>query len=279
MILVYLAGIIGGYFFIKGILLLIVWRFGKISYEGFSAAGFKYDPYQNLFYSTKYAWQKSLGYTRFYDIMAPFGRMNLDTLPITFSYQDKNYLIVFWKGQYGIVTGAEIGIYGTFEQNITRKTIYQPITDEEMLLMQFTLYKNGKELLRIKNKHWWLAAFKLGLFSKPKELTMDLSITFPNKEMLSSFLDGFCKHGYTYRDYKVIDTTFYFVYQKPKAKKVWTKGWLIDTVNNYFNKKNVELYNKYLKDLVDVKGFPADKKLRVQNIIPDFLKNKEEYDE
>ena len=43
--------------------------------------------------------------------MAPRFQMVFDALPVYFDYQKKTWLIEFWKGQYGINTGAEIGIY------------------------------------------------------------------------------------------------------------------------------------------------------------------------
>ncbi len=272
-----LLGTILLFFLIKSIIILLVWKFGKISYDGFSAAGFKYDPYKDLFYSTRNAWQKSLGYSRIYDVLSPFGRMTLDALPILFQYQNESYLIEFWKGQYGIVTGAEIGVYKTNDKIITKNTLYEPTN--KLLPMAFTLYYKQKELLKIKDEHWWLAAFKLGFYSNPKDLTMDISVTFPNKEMLSSFLDGFSKHGYTYKDYKIIDTTFYFLYQKPKSKKVWTRTLLIDLINAHMNKKNVMRYNNFLNGFID-KDLKDDSlshnRLFVQNVVPDILQNKED---
>ena len=36
-----------------------------------------------------------------------------------------------------------------------------PVFDEEMLDMCFILYNKDKEIMRICDKHWWLAAKKL----------------------------------------------------------------------------------------------------------------------
>jgi len=106
---------------IRLILYFIVKKYGKFSYDGFSAAGFAYPPEKDIFYSTKNAWQKNFGYTRLYDILAPIFRIIIDTEPIKFNYNNKNWLITFWKGQYGIVTGAKIGIYYTTQQNIIKR--------------------------------------------------------------------------------------------------------------------------------------------------------------
>lgn len=267
------------YIVIKMFLYLIVRRYGKFSYDGFSAAGFAYDPEKDIFYSTKNAWQKNFGYSHTYDVLAPIFRMIIDTEPIRFYYNNKNWLITFWKGQYGIVTGAEIGIYCTNQQKVNKKTIYLPASDSEMLNMELILYKKGKVITKVSAKHWWLAIFKLGMFSKPKDLSMDINITFPNQQMLEAFLTSFKKLGYNSKKFTVIGNTFSFKYTKPRTRKVWTRSWLSDTIRQSYNRKNVELYNKYLIDFIDDNRIddtktPNDKKLiMVNDFIPDLLKN------
>lgn len=270
------------YIIIKLILFFITKKYGKFSYDGFSAAGFAYNSEKDLFYSTLNAWQKNFGYTHLYDVLAPIFRMIIDTEPIKFYYNHKNWLITFWKGQYGMVTGAEIGVYCTEEQKVTKKTLYLPASDEEMLNMDLILYKNNQMITRVKAKHWWLAIFKLGMFSWPKELAMDLNITFPNQEMLDAFTSAFQKLGYKPKDYKIIDHTFCFKFTKPRTRKVWTRIWFIDRIRQYFNRKNVALYNKYLADYLDdnqiddSKTSPAKNIILLNNFIPNVLKNKTE---
>lgn len=266
---------------VRIILFLIVKRYGKISYDGFSAAGFAYNAEKDIFYSTMNAWQKNFGYTHLYDVMAPIFRMIIDTEPVRFYYNKKNWLITFWKGQYGIVTGAEVGIYCTKQQKVNKKTIYLPASSDEMLNMDLVLYKNGKVITKVTAKHWWLAIFKLGMFSKPKELSMDVNITFPNKQMLEAFLESFMKLGYDYEDFKVIDNTFCFKYTKPKTRKVWTRDFFIDAIRQFWNRKNVDLYNEYLEDLVDDNRIDESKNgntklIRVNELLPDLLKNTSE---
>lgn len=267
---------------IKIILYLIVKKFGKISYDGFSAAGFAYNSEKDIFYSTRNAWQKNFGYTHLYDVMAPIFGMIIDTEPIRFFYKNKNWLITFWKGQYGIVTGAEIGVYTTKQKKIDKKTVYLPVSENEMLDMDLVLYKNDELITRVHTKHWWLAIFKLGMFSKPKELSMDINITFPTLEMLTSFLESFKKLGYKEKDYKIIDKTFCFHFVKARTKKVWTRGLVSDSIRQHFNKKNVELYNKYLNDFIDDNGVDDsrnkshEKLILVNNLIPNIIKSNDE---
>lgn len=266
------------YILVKGALYFLVHKYGKFSYDGFSAAGFQYNAEKDMFYSTKNAWQKNFGYTHTYDVLAPLFRMIIDTEPIRFKYDNKNWLITFWKGQYGIVTGAEVGIYCTNEQKINKKTVYFPASDSEMLDMDITLYKKGELITRMKAKHWWLAIFKLGMFSKPRELTMDINITFPNQEMLEAFLESFKKLKHSKNEYEVVDKTFCFKYKKPHTRKVWTRMWLTDSIRQSFNKKNVKLYNKYLDEFIDDNKIDDsrinDNNLIILNeLIPDLLKN------
>lgn len=279
MIILFLFVIPGFYILVKLILYFIVRKFGKFSYDGFSAAGFAYNSEKEIFYSTKNAWQKNFGYTHMYDVWAPIFRMIIDTEPVRFYYNNKNWLITFWKGQYGIVTGAEIGVYCTSQKNVNKKTIYFPASDSEMLDMSLVLYKDREVITKVRARHWWLAIFKLGMFSQPRELSMDINITFPNQEMLEAFLKAFKKLGYSSKKFRVIDKTFCFMYTKPKTRKVWTRIWIMDSINQFFNRKNVDLYDRYLGDLIDNDGIDdsrvnSDKKLiMVNEFLPKIVKN------
>lgn len=209
----------------------------------------EYNKEIDIFCSTKYAWKKNFGYTRLYDVMSLFHKMILDTENIEFYYNNKNWLITFQKWQYGIVTGAEIGIYCTNEQKITNQTIYLPCDDLEMPHMYITLYKKDKIITTINAKHWWLAIFKLGIYSIPEELSMDIVINFPTHQMLESFIQSFKELGYQKENYLTFDNTFYFKYIKPKTKQVWTRNCLIENINQYLNQKNIETYKKHLEEL------------------------------
>ena len=267
------------YFFIRFILYFIVQKYGKISYDGFSAAGFAYHYEKEIFYSTKNAWQKNFGYTHTYDVFAPFFQMIIDTEPIKFYYNNKNWLITFWKGQYGIVTGAEIGVYCTDQKKVSKKTLYFPVNNNEMLNIYLILYKNNKVIARINAKHWWLAIFKLGMFSNPKDLSMDINITFPNQHMLNSFLTAFQKLGYSSKDFTIIDNTFCFKYIKPHPRKVCTRSWFTDSIRQFFNKKNVELYNKSLDGFIDdnkIDDSHNDHVIIINELLPDLIKNSNE---
>ncbi|MEW5785407.1 MAG: DUF4474 domain-containing protein [Bacillota bacterium] len=85
---------------------------GSKALDGILAGlGYAYDADQVIFYSTLEAWQRSFGYCRLYDEAAPLLSMIIDCEPVHFEYRGRQWLIQFWKGQYALTTGCEIGVY------------------------------------------------------------------------------------------------------------------------------------------------------------------------
>ena len=74
-------------------------------------AGFAYDPRQDIIYSKMYPLQRSFGYAYGYDAAALGMDAIIDCEPIFFDYAGKTWMIELWKGQYGLETGCEIGVY------------------------------------------------------------------------------------------------------------------------------------------------------------------------
>lgn len=253
---------------LKFIINFFFYKFSNISYRGFNAFGFKYDEKKETFNSTINSWQRNFGYTRLYDVFSPILNIIIDTLPIVFNYDNKNWLITFWKGQYGMTTGGEVGIYYTDCKYIDKNTFFFPIKNKDMLDIELCLYKKNKYITQIKDKHWWLATFKLGMFSNPKDLSLTVKITFKNKEMLHCFLKSFKKYHYSKKLYYTKDNVFYFNFKKSHAKKVWTRFFLTDMIIQNYNKKRVKFYNEFIKDNVNNEnGIP------INDYIPDIFKN------
>ncbi|MCL2098654.1 MAG: YDG domain-containing protein, partial [Bacteroidales bacterium] len=75
------------------------------------AAGFAYDLDSKMLYARMDASQRELGFCYFYDEMIPLISSNISCEPIYFYYNNKEWLVEIWKGQYGIELGAEIGVY------------------------------------------------------------------------------------------------------------------------------------------------------------------------
>lgn len=161
--------------------------------------GYSYNSCWDVFSSTLNAWQKDFGYTELYDRGACAFSMVFDAEPIYFDYDDKTWLLEFWKGQYGINTGGEIGIYyadGIIPVKDLSKTIFYGANPNEMLDFSFHLYGHNEQLTFVHDYHWWLTGFCVGLFSKPKDLIMDISISFPNDEMMNAFTQALIDKGY-----------------------------------------------------------------------------------
>ena len=137
--------------------------------------------------------------------------------------------------------------------------------------MSFTLYKKGQEIAKIKSLHWWLATFKIGMFSKPKQLSMDIKMEFPNQEMLKAFLTSLKKKRYKQQDYRIVNNTFYFTFKKPHTKKVWTRTLISDFIRQRINKKNVDLYNKYTENIID--NTNPEKKFKLIKLVPEIFQN------
>ena len=176
-----------------------------------AAAGFWYDPSQDIIYSQMNAWQRHVGYTWAYDVAIPAGSMIIDCEPIYFTGFGKHWMIELWKGQYGLETGAEIGVYYSMLQRMQEisepSAIYPTTSRPEMRLyenpatspdrfkffhcgspldirlfrLSFTLKKHGLKLFsRGPQNHWWLTGFKWGEFTRhTSHLSMDVTIGFP----------------------------------------------------------------------------------------------------
>ncbi|NBJ91540.1 DUF4474 domain-containing protein [Parablautia muri] len=160
--------------------------------------GYCYDPCQDIISSRNDAWQRHAGYTALYDHAASHFNMVFDSLPVYFPYRNRTWLIEFWKGQYGINTGAEIGIYYANEivsEDALPFAKFDAVDDQDMLPLSFCLIKQNKTLATVSKKTWWLTAFCMGIFSNPHELSQNISIHFPDCEMLYSFLNSLYQTG------------------------------------------------------------------------------------
>ncbi|MCH1981700.1 DUF4474 domain-containing protein [Ruminococcus sp. OA3] len=209
-------------------------------------AGFAYEMNGDYFYSLMNCWQREVGYCRLYDEAAPLFNMIMDCEPVTFSYGGKRWLIELWKGQYGITTGGEIGVYNTeredIEDNKFKGTFYENIGDDERLGLSFVLKKNGKAILRRKDLHWWLTGFKLGEFSEPNALTMDAAITFPDRQMRDAFTDSLMRIGYGRHEFSVRMKTVSIHYTKPHSPQTESRNKVRAAIVQKTNHSNCYLY-------------------------------------
>lgn len=196
--------------------------------------GFEYRLSQDIFTSKPDAWQRDYGYCSLYDSHAPFFHMILDCEPIYFDYEGASWLIEFWKGQYGITSGAEIGIYKA-DRRITKtqrkKTLFHSVPESELPFFSFTLLKEGLPICRLCRRHWWLTGFCVGQYSEPEQLAMKIAASFPSFEMCRAFFKGLLEAGYPPEDIYVQDTSLIFTFDtphspQPRLKHRYFSAWI-----------------------------------------------------
>jgi hypothetical protein len=202
-------------------------------------AGFLYDPAQDIIYSRMDALQRPLGYAYAYDASALLMDAVIDCEPIFFTARGKMWMIELWKGQYGLQTGCEIGVYNrpldppayypVLDAIVGRRPydpahgfFYQSAASADMLDMSFTLKRDGAPFLtRGREAHWWLTGFRWGVYSTPEQLVMAVSISLPDPEMHDALVAALHSMGYAVTDDGV---TVGFEFDRPFAPQPWTNN-------------------------------------------------------
>ena len=198
-------------------------------------AGYRYEPNGDFFYTDdKECWQKNAGYNEFYDNYAPAAAMFIDQIRIRFTYENKDWMIQLWKGQYGwLFVGAETGVYtapaGTYKGGKGDPNHYDCAAKEDWLYMQLDCYwsKNNdghykKVFTRPYDKYWWATGFvwgQLTKYSKPRtELKAKNRITFKSEEMANLFVQGLREAGFVRAvgSDQLVDDSYY-----QSGKDVW----------------------------------------------------------
>lgn len=222
--------------------------------ERIGPLGFAYEANQDIFYSVTDGWQRQFGYCRLYDEAAAPFNMIIDCEPIYFEYQGREWLIEFWKGQYGMTTGAEVGVYVSDGQvldipGIFKGTFYESVKDEENLLISISLWKNEKHLFTRREMHWWLTGFVLGEFSYPSDLTMAIEITFKTMGMCLAFLEGLKNTGYGRNEIRVYNNTVRILFTKPHSAQPLSRTRWLTFIKQGSNKRYCRIYHKLTKDM------------------------------
>ena len=178
---------------------------GKVTNtDGSGLLGFSYDAKDGAFYASTYAWQRTFGYTYLYDVAAPLILCNFDTSRIFFEYNDMEWMVQLWKGQYGaILNGCEVGLYyRDFDDDelvdANGRKFYKCADDEMLMQMELTMYKNDTMFFhRSKQYSWWLTGFKLGTLDSlgctaesTQVLRVSTTIYFTEEEMMDAFIGG-----------------------------------------------------------------------------------------
>jgi len=225
-------------------------------------AGFLYDPEQDIIYSRMDALQRRFGYAFGYDAAALGMSADLDCEPIFFDYGGKHWMIELWKGQYGLESGCEIGVYtrpigsagpayALLDATIGRRPgdgaashnlFYDCAIDADMLTLKATLHRDGQVLFtRGPERHWWLTGFKWGVLSDPGQLSVDVEITLKDSAMCQAFQAGIA--GRPYPNLKVDGTKVSFTFARPFAVPQPPKPAPVLAAVRQANQKIVGTYN------------------------------------
>ncbi len=157
--------------------------------------GYKYDPKQDIYYTDVDSWQRYFGFTDVYDQAAAYLTMRYKTLKIDFEYDDLLWRLQWWKGQYGVLEGAELGVYTKKPENADF-AFYKCADDENLLEMHFDYYhstddyKAKKPLFtRYEQEHWWITGFKFGLCN-PNRNVVKATLIVDNEDMADALEAG-----------------------------------------------------------------------------------------
>ncbi len=166
--------------------------------------------YEDDYYYTndKEAWQYNFGFGKIYDIVSPYVFLEYDYIRVFFTYENKDWMLQMWKGQYGFIFyGGEIGIYNRphADDGLPEWTFFNCPAEEDWLNMEMTLWHeelNGtwtREFSREYGKYWWCTGFKNGHLRNVEpadELRLTGRITFKDEEMTKIVVEGLKACGF-----------------------------------------------------------------------------------
>lgn len=194
-----------------------------------STMGFAWDPVSGVFYSTSDPWQRQFGYNQYYDTVGGYIMLFYDTVRVKFNYGGYDWLVQFWKGQYGfLLLGAEAGVYYKDEGSATSQYI---CSDNNMRLkIGYTCYNKGEVLFtRAYQDTWWLTGFvpgRLDKFADRSQLKMKIRITLKDAGMRDAFVAALQQPGvgFTQGNGTAADTFYvsgndvYLMWQSDRSK-------------------------------------------------------------
>lgn len=179
----------------------------NIDFNKVNIASYKYDPNGNYYYTDdKDCWQSNFGYNEGYDRLAVVGVMYYDTVRTKFVYDNKEWLIQIWKGQYGYCfVGGEVGVY---TRPVGKSgTAYSCAAKEDWLKMEMTfLWKFNSDtyeptFTRPYTEYWWCTGFVVGYEADESVATREqfrlvTHITFKDTAMADAFCKAFEANGF-----------------------------------------------------------------------------------
>ena len=177
----------------------------NVDFETAKVLSYKYDPDGGYFYTDdKNCWQQNFGFNEGYDSMAPLGMMNYDTVRVKFVYDNQEWLVQMWKGQYGYAfVGGEVGLYN--RKLGASGTHYNCAKQDDWLNMEMAFIWDRSHdgnyqtiFTRDYTKYWWCTGFVPGLETgAPRDqFRLVTHITFESEEMANAFCREFEKQGF-----------------------------------------------------------------------------------
>ncbi len=170
---------------------------------------YQYSYIDDYYYTNdKEAWQYNFGFGKIYDFVSPYILLEYDYIRVFFTYENKDWMLQMWKGQYGLIFyGGEIGIYNRphSDDGINEWTFFNCPAEGDWLNMEMTLWHeelNGnwtREFTREYTKYWWCTGFKNGHLRQEEpadELRLTGRITLKDAEMTKLVVDGLKECGF-----------------------------------------------------------------------------------
>ncbi len=163
-----------------------------------SAFGFSWDAASGIFYSTSDPWQRQFGYNQYYDTLGGYVALWYDTVRVKFNYGGYDWLVQFWKGQYGfLLLGAEAGVYYKDENDSSSQYVCND--NSKRLKIGYTCYNKGEILFtRDYQDTWWLTGFvpgRLDKYADRSQLKLKIRITLKDAEMRDAFVEALQQPG------------------------------------------------------------------------------------
>lgn len=230
---------------------------------------YQYSYIDDYYYTNdKEAWQYNFGFGKIYDFVSPYILLEYDYIRIFFTYEDKDWMLQMWKGQYGLIFyGGEIGIYNKehSEDGINEWTMFNCPAEEDWLNMEMTLWHEQldgtwkREFSREYGKYWWCTGFKNGHVRQEEpadELRLTGRITFKDAEMTKLVADGFAECGLV----------------KASSKgNIATDGYYVDGNDIYFSWQNISEAESTMAIKVSLGAFSVLALLPVMPFIMPFV--------
>ncbi len=175
----------------------------NVGTNGIVGVGFNMNLSEMLVYATVDCWMRDFGFCYLYDVIANTMPVffNYNTRRFKFEYNDLEYMIQIWKGNYTVSNGGEVGLYCRDKSKFG--SYYDSANNEQMLEMSMQILHGDKILVdKGPELHWWMNGFNLGTrMYLPESLTMKFSIVMTDEEMLNAFckaIDNHYRHDVTY---------------------------------------------------------------------------------